>query len=67
MDAWQVAHPKEPHAPTVGIYENSWAEYPYCCDFMFVTENLASRVRAVAVQSQTQASDHQPVLVEFSD
>src|SRR6185436_8149277 len=67
LDAWQVAQPKQPHQPTVGLYENSWAEHPYCCDFVFVTEDLASRVRAIAVQSQTQASDHQPVLVEFAD
>jgi endonuclease/exonuclease/phosphatase family metal-dependent hydrolase len=67
MDAWEVAHPKQPHAATAGLYESSWAEHPFCCDFVFVTEDLASRVRAVAVETQTQASDHQPVLVEWAD
>ena len=67
MDAWEVAHPKQPHAHTVGLYENSWAEHPFCCDFVFVTGDLASRVRAVTVETQTQASDHQPVLVELLD
>lgn len=67
MDAWEIAHPKQPHAHTVGLYENSWAEHPYCSDFIFVTENLASRVCAVTVDMQTQASDHQPVLIEMAD
>ncbi len=67
IDAWEIAHPKKPHAHTVGLYENGWAEHPYCCDFIFVTDDLASRVRAVAVDTQTQASDHQPVLIELAD
>jgi endonuclease/exonuclease/phosphatase family metal-dependent hydrolase len=67
MDAWEIAHPKQPHAHTVGLHENGWAEHPYCCDFIFVTDDIASRVRAVTVQSQTQASDHQPVLIELAN
>ncbi len=38
---------------------------PYCCDFVFVSEDLAARVAAVRVDAETQASDHQPVIVEF--
>ncbi len=67
MDAWEIAHPKQPHTHTVGLQENGWAEHPYCCDFIFVTDDLASRVRTVAVDTQTQASDHQPVLIELAD
>ena len=67
MDAWQIAHPKQPHAHTVGLYENGWVEHPYCCDFVFVTGDLASRIRAVTVDAQTQASDHQPILVEMAE
>jgi len=67
MDAWEIAHPTQPHAHTVGLYENGWAEHPYCCDFVFVTGDLASRIRAVTVDTQTQASDHQPVLVELAE
>jgi len=48
-----------------GLYEHSWAKQPLCCDFVFVTSDLASRVRSVTVDAHTQASDHQPVLVEF--
>jgi endonuclease/exonuclease/phosphatase family metal-dependent hydrolase len=41
-------------------------EAPYCCDFVFVTRDLAPRIRSVRVDAHTRASDHQPVIVEFS-
>jgi endonuclease/exonuclease/phosphatase family metal-dependent hydrolase len=67
LDAWSIANPATPHAPTAGVYESSWATYPFCCDFIFVSADLAPRVSHVAVDDQTQASDHQPVLVEIND
>src|SRR5579859_1678237 len=30
VDAWTLAHPGEPHAPSAGLYENSWAKQPLC-------------------------------------
>lgn len=65
VDAWTLAHPGTPHAASAGLYEHSWAKQPLCCDFVFITSDLASRVRSVTVEAHTQASDHQPVLVEF--
>jgi endonuclease/exonuclease/phosphatase family metal-dependent hydrolase len=65
VDAWSVAHPGEAHAPTVGLYEETWPVY--CCDFVFVTEDLVPRVRAMTVDSTTDASDHQPVILELAD
>jgi endonuclease/exonuclease/phosphatase family metal-dependent hydrolase len=65
VDAWTIAHPGVPHAPSAGLYEHSWAKQPLCCDYVFVTTDLASRIRDVKVDAHTQASDHQPVLVEF--
>lgn len=64
VDAWAVARPGEVHAPTVGVYEESWPVY--CCDFVFVTEDLVPRVRAVTVNRATDASDHQPVILELA-
>ena len=66
VDAWTLAHRAEPHAPTAGVHENSWAKQPYCCDFVFLTADLASRVREVKIDLHTQASDHQPVLLSVS-
>ena len=65
VDAWQVAHPGLPHAPTVGVHEKSWPLY--CCDFFFLTEDLSARLEEVKVDSDTQASDHQPVLLRLAD
>ena len=67
LDAWTLAHLGTPHAPSAGIYENSWAKQPICCDFIFVTADLAPRVRDVNIDAHTQASDHQPVLIEIAD
>ncbi len=67
IDAWTLAHPGIPHEPTAGVHEDSWAKPPFCCDFIFVSADLAPRVRSVQVDSQTQASDHQPVLIELAD
>jgi endonuclease/exonuclease/phosphatase family metal-dependent hydrolase len=35
------------------------------CDFVFVSDDLAGRVRAMEVDGQTRASDHQPVRVRL--
>ena len=65
-DAWEVAHPGEPHPATFKIYEKELPDEPELhCDFIFVSEDLAQRVRAVRVDQKTQASDHQPVLLEL--
>lgn len=66
-DAWRLARPAEPHTPTVGLHGAEWPDHPYCCDFAWVTDDLAARVAHVSVNAQTDASDHQPVLLELVD
>jgi endonuclease/exonuclease/phosphatase family metal-dependent hydrolase len=66
-DAWPVVHGHHPHAPTFCVHSHVYAKTPYCCDFAFVSGPLAPRVRAVEVNSATQDSDHQPVLIELDD
>jgi endonuclease/exonuclease/phosphatase family metal-dependent hydrolase len=66
-DAWEIVHPGQPHAPTVGIYDKvQWAEPPFTFDFMFVSEDLAPHVRDLQVDNSTDASDHQPMLLELA-
>jgi endonuclease/exonuclease/phosphatase family metal-dependent hydrolase len=66
-DAWQLCHPGKPHAPTLGVYDKTqWAE-AFACDFVFVTEDIADRVEDVVVNGDTDASDHQPVLLVLRD
>ena len=38
---------------------------PFYCDYMFVTPDLVSKLRSLRIDSATQASDHQPVVVEL--
>jgi endonuclease/exonuclease/phosphatase family metal-dependent hydrolase len=67
-DAWEIRHPGKPHAPTLGLFDKEqWPQPPFCCDFVFVTEDIASRVKEVTVNSSTDASDHQPVLLDLTD
>lgn len=67
LDAWNVTHPGLPHAHSVGLHGADWPDHPYCCDFLFLTPDLAARVRRVEVNQETDASDHQPVLLELAD
>jgi endonuclease/exonuclease/phosphatase family metal-dependent hydrolase len=63
-DAWRVRHGGKPHDPTCGIYDHDqWPQGAHARDFFFVSEALASRVKDVVVDTKTNASDHQPVLL----
>ncbi len=65
-DAWELAYPGKPHPATFKIYEKERPDEPELhCDFIFVSESLTKRVRAVRVDQKTQAADHQPVLLEL--
>lgn len=64
-DAWRAQPAPGVHAPTVGIKGAEWPASPYCCDFMFVSRDLVPWVRSVRVDTDTAASDHQPVLLEL--
>jgi len=64
-DAWELAHPQVAHPPTFLVHDRKDGTPPYYCDYVFVSENLAARVSKVTVDADTQASDHQPVIVEF--
>ena len=66
-DAWPIANGDALHQPTCGIYDRTqWPQGPHCRDFFFVTETLKPDVRNVSVNSETSASDHQPILLELT-
>lgn len=65
-DAWQRLHPGEPHPHTIGVHDREQWPEAYTSDFVFVSSDLAPRLRAVAVDPDTQASDHQPTVVELA-
>ncbi len=59
FDTCAAAHP-----PTFHVHDAT--AVPYCCDYVLVTPDLAPRIASVRVDAQTQASDHQPIVVEFA-
>jgi endonuclease/exonuclease/phosphatase family metal-dependent hydrolase len=66
IDAWASAHPRAPRAPTAGLYDHEqWPDGPFACDFIFVTEDLTSRIAACEVDPHSEASDHQPMWLEL--
>jgi endonuclease/exonuclease/phosphatase family metal-dependent hydrolase len=63
-DAWQVSHPGVPHPPSLGLFDSiQWPAGPFCCDFVYLTEDLCGRIESVHVDQHTDASDHQPVVL----
>lgn len=64
-DAWQAANSAVAQPATFLLFDKEQRTEPYCCDYIFVSEDLAPRIASVRVNAQTQASDHQPVMVEF--
>jgi endonuclease/exonuclease/phosphatase family metal-dependent hydrolase len=66
FDAWHIAHPGQPHDPTFKNYEKHRPGEPELhCDFIFVSQGLRPRVTRLWVDTVTQVSDHQPVLLEL--
>lgn len=51
--------------PTFGVHDRCYVAQPMRYDGFYISENIAERVRAVEVDTHTQASDHQPVLLEL--
>lgn len=67
-DAWTICHPGHARLPTCGLYDRvQWPDGPDCRDFIFATEDLTGRICHVEVNSVTDASDHQPILIELAE
>ena len=66
VDAWQALHPGQPHPHTFRVHERGEGQSPYCCDYVFVTRDLAPRLRSISVDAANQASDHQPVMIDLA-
>lgn len=62
-DAWRACYGDIPHLCTVGLNGAEWPDRAYCCDYFFVSADLVDRVEAVAVDQNTAASDHQPIIL----
>lgn len=66
VDVWTATHPSEPHPPSFCLFDQTYGPV-HCCDYVFATGDVARRVERIRYDTQTQVSDHQPVLVELAD
>jgi endonuclease/exonuclease/phosphatase family metal-dependent hydrolase len=65
IDAWASRWPGVPHPPTLGVYDREQWPAPYTSDFIYVTRELAPCIAEVKVDRNSQASDHQPMLISL--
>ena len=65
-DAWTLQHGTQDRAPTFRLFDRRYGPVPITSDYLFVSDGLRQRVRAVTVNLQSQASDHQPVLLTLA-
>ena len=67
-DAWQIVHDDRPHDPTCGVHDHDqWPQGSHCRDFFFVTDEIAHAAQEVSVDTQTNASDHQPLILRIAE
>ena len=68
VDAWDVVHPENNRSPTCGIFDHKqWKIGPHCRDYFFISQNLSPQVNQVSVNTETAASDHQPIRITFEE
>ena len=68
LDAWRSARGAEPHPPSTGLYDRKqWPMGGHCRDYFAVTADVAQRITDVAIDTATDASDHQPLRLDLRD
>ena len=66
-DAWAAKKGDMPHAPTCGIFdEHQWPQGPHARDFFFISDDLCGKINELSVNVKTDASDHQPLLLNLN-
>jgi endonuclease/exonuclease/phosphatase family metal-dependent hydrolase len=64
IDAWTLTNAGEPHLPTCGIHDKTqWPQGQHCRDFIFIAPELADAVMGMSIDTITDASDHQPLML----
>jgi endonuclease/exonuclease/phosphatase family metal-dependent hydrolase len=67
VDAWQLSHGDEAYQPTCGIFDAAqWPQGGHCRDFFWISPELQSLQIEISVDTDTNLSDHQPVMLEIS-
>lgn len=66
-DAWRVIYGDAAHAATCGLFDHlQWPQGPHCRDYFFVSNDITEAVGDIEVQSVTDASDHQPLVLTLT-
>jgi len=66
VNSFDLLHPGATYPSTFRLFDRTYGPEPVGCDFFFVSDSLAYRIKGFAVNQVTQASDHQPVLLELN-
>jgi endonuclease/exonuclease/phosphatase family metal-dependent hydrolase len=66
VDVHARLNPGKPHPVSMCLNVSDFLP-PCCLDYILVTEDLMPRVLSVHYDQASQASDHQPVLIELAD
>jgi endonuclease/exonuclease/phosphatase family metal-dependent hydrolase len=65
-DAWKMRNGDADHPPTCGIFDAiQWPQGGHCRDFFWLSPELQSLPVDISVDTDTNLSDHQPVLLEI--
>jgi endonuclease/exonuclease/phosphatase family metal-dependent hydrolase len=65
-DVWETLRPGQAQPPTAGVHDREQWPEAFACDFIFASRDLRPRLRDIAVDSASTASDHQAVCVELA-
>ena len=68
VDAWNIVNPGNKRSPTCGIFDHKqWKKGPHCRDYFFLSQNLSPQINHVSVNTETTASDHQPIRITLEE
>lgn len=66
-DAQKQCNPETLHQPTCGIYDTAqWPQGVHCRDYFWLSQELGNHKVHVTVDSTTDLSDHQPIILEIN-
>jgi endonuclease/exonuclease/phosphatase family metal-dependent hydrolase len=67
VDTWKHCCPDEPQPSTCGIFDRAqWSQGGHCRDYFWLSNELVAHPIDVSVDSATDLSDHQPIILEIN-
>jgi endonuclease/exonuclease/phosphatase family metal-dependent hydrolase len=66
IDTWKQVDPDQPQPATCGIFDRvQWPQGGHCRDYFWLSSELAGHPIKAHVDSSTDLSDHQPIMLEI--